>query len=121
MSDALPATSEPLGDFAVMSLPNQIHKDVKTDFLYKGFHSGPVDSMDICMQKPLMVTSSRDECKIRIWNYVDKKCEYSFPEKIIPGQDDKLERIAVHPFSYFMAAAYESKLVFYHILKDKLR
>lgn len=48
---------------------------VKFEYVYQGFHHGPITGLDICVQRPLVVTCSREDSTIRIWNYVNFKCE----------------------------------------------
>jgi hypothetical protein len=50
-------------------------RNVNYDYLYNGFHSGPITSLDICLQRPLFVTACKSDSTIRIWNYLHLKCD----------------------------------------------
>ena len=41
----------------------------------RGFHSGPISAADISYQRPLIVTCSREDSTIRLWNYDTGLCE----------------------------------------------
>jgi len=41
----------------------------------KGFHKGSIDCMDICVQRPIICTLSKEDSSIRIWNYDSGECE----------------------------------------------
>jgi hypothetical protein len=45
------------------------------NLLYDGFHVNSVDSMDVCMHRPLVATLSKRENTVRIWNYKNPSCE----------------------------------------------
>jgi hypothetical protein len=40
-----------------------------------GFHAGEVSAMDICIVRPIVVSMSKDDVTVRIWNYHTGKCE----------------------------------------------
>ena len=44
-------------------------KPVRYEFIQEGFHSGPISSMDICTQRPLIATCCSVDSTIKIWNY----------------------------------------------------
>lgn len=48
---------------------------VKMELIYGGYHSGPITGLDVCIQRPLIVTCSREDSTIRIWNYINFKSE----------------------------------------------
>ena len=33
--------------------------DLELEFIYNGFHGGPITSMDICQHRPIIVTACR--------------------------------------------------------------
>ena len=70
MSQVLPnSTTEVLESFKNNS--KFLNREVKFDFLFNGFHNGPVTGIDVCLQRPLIVTCSKYDATIRIWNYVN--------------------------------------------------
>jgi hypothetical protein len=40
-----------------------------------GFHSGEISAMDICIVRPIIVTMSKEDVTVRIWNYYTGRCE----------------------------------------------
>lgn len=43
----------------------------------RGFHQGGVTFMDMSIQRPILVTFSKDDCTIRFWNIVSGLCVLS--------------------------------------------
>lgn len=64
-----------------------MEKKHKFEFVYTGYHNGPVTSIDVCTQRPLIATCSSHDNSIRIWNYINFKCEVS--RKLSPKVDDE--------------------------------
>jgi len=52
-----------------LGLNEDVTRDVKFDLVCRGFHSGSIDSIDIAIQRPIIVTCSRADSTIRLWNY----------------------------------------------------
>ena len=101
-------------------------KDVKVDLMCRGFHSGPITRMDVAVQRPLLVTCSREDSTIRIWNYLTNTCElareyYVLDDMTIKEAVKPLLTVAMHPSGYYMAAGFTDKIRIYHILHDELR
>ena len=44
------------------------------NYLVKGFHTGSVTSMSSCARKPLLITCSKEDKSIRLWNYRKHVC-----------------------------------------------
>lgn len=58
------------GEFDEVESLKMGNKDlVEYEFVGKGFHSGGITSMDICIQRPIIATCSKDDCTVRLWNY----------------------------------------------------
>lgn len=47
------------------------------ELLGKGFHSGKITCMDISIQRSIIVTCSKEDFTIRIWNYYTGQQELS--------------------------------------------
>lgn len=100
---------------------------VKFDYLYNGFHNGPITSVDVCLQRPLIVTCSQKDSTIRIWNYLANKCElarrFTADEEETLGSNvaAPLRCVSIHPAGYYLAAGFIDKIRFYHILNEHLR
>ena len=52
-----------------VGLNEDTEREIKVDLVCRGFHSEGIDSMDVAVQRPLLVTASRDDSTVRIWNY----------------------------------------------------
>lgn len=74
MAQVLPNTTANVLD-TYKNNPKFLNREVKFDFLFNGFHNGPITCMDVCLQRPLIVTCSKQDSTIRIWNYVNARCE----------------------------------------------
>jgi WD40 repeat protein len=109
-----------------LGLNEDITRDIKFDLVCRGFHSGSIDSVDIAVQRPIIVTASREDSTIRIWNYFTHQCElareyYILEDASIRDAVRPLKSIAIHPSGYYLAASFIDKIRLYHILHDELR
>lgn len=101
--------------------------------------------MEISLQRPIIVTFSKDDCTIRIWNYLSGQCMLSRryfivaastqavdPEHAMQnpqlyqggGKDSSVKpvlSIALHPSGYYMAAGFIDRVRVMHVLDDELR
>lgn len=102
-------------------------KEVKFDLICKGgFHSGAISCIDIAIQRPLIVTASRDDCTVRLWNYYTYTCElakeyYTKEDVISKDYARPLSSVAIHPSGYYIAISFFYAISFYHIMHDDLR
>jgi WD40 repeat protein len=101
--------------------PEEIRRKVNLKYVYDGFHNGSINSMSICKHRPFIVTCSQEDSTIRIWNYLNYKCELARKFYVGAGEDSQgnikpLSCVALHPNGYYMAVAFINKLRFYHIL-----
>lgn len=99
-------------------------RQIKFDFVYSGFHFGPISSLDVCVQRPLIATCSQKDSTIRIWNYRTFKCELA--RKFLYGENSQsdvnpLNCLAIHPTGYILAAGFIDKLRVFHILNNDFR
>lgn len=98
--------------------------ELRFDVVCDGFHQGPITSMDIALQRPIIVTSSIQDKTIRVWNYLTGHCEYC---KIILTEKDNVEKeidimaVAIHPNGYYMAVSDKDMIRFFHLCFKELR
>lgn len=109
-----------------IGLNEDTNKAVKFEKVCRGFHSGSVTSMDIAIQRPILVTASKEDATIRLWNYYTNTCElarefYLLEDVTIREAAKPLLSVAMHPSGYYMAASFLDKIRIYHILHDQLR
>lgn len=102
----------------------KLRKDVKIDYIYNGFHNGAIQALDVCLQRPLLATSCKADSTIRIWNYMNYKCEVNknfFIGDETKGDMSTLLCLAFHPTGYYLAVGCVDKLRFFHLLHNSLR
>ena len=58
-----------------IGLNEDTEREIKFDLVCRGFHSEGIDSIDVAVQRPILVTALRDDSTIRIWNYQTGICE----------------------------------------------
>ncbi|KAJ9451555.1 hypothetical protein DIPPA_17536 [Diplonema papillatum] len=78
-----------------------------------GFHSEAVTAVDVCIQKPIVVTASADK-QIRIWNFVKHRVEIrqQFPEEALC--------VSCHPTGLRLLVGFKFKMCMYSVLVDTL-
>lgn len=86
------------------------------ELLCGGFHAGAITSLDLATHRTLAVTASRSECSVRVWNYLEQRCELAATFK---GEEPT--GVAIHPFGYYIAISFESRLRFMQVLMDELK
>ena len=105
---------------------SQAKKSIKFEYICKGFHGGPISSMDVAFQRPLIATCSKDDGSIRIWNYLTNKCElgrrfYVKDENDATSTAKPLLSLAFHPSGYYLAVGFVDKVRLFHIMHNNLR
>lgn len=98
------------------------HKQVKFVSLYKGFHFGAIDFIEVCAQRPLVATCSNEDSYVRIWNYMDFRNEFSFRAKLdMPDSDSTraLLSMAFHPNGYYVALGTTSAVKIIYIMENR--
>lgn len=81
-------------------------------------------TIDVALQRPLILTCSKHDSTIRLWNYKNFSCEmarefYVLDDVNVREKTPKpLISVAIHPSGYYMAASFIDKIRFYHILHD---
>lgn len=58
-----------------IGLNEDTSKSIKFELVCKGFHSGNISGIDVAIQRPILVTSSKDDSTVRLWNYMTGQCE----------------------------------------------
>lgn len=107
-------------------IENLRNKNYRLNFevVCDGFHQGSITGMDVALQRPIIVTTSKTDKTIRIWNYLTGHCEYC---KIILTEKDDSEKemdilaIAIHPNGYFMAVSDKDMIRFFHLCYKEIR
>ena len=66
-----------------------VNFELKMNLVCDGFHQGPITSMDVALQRPIIVTTSKVDKTVRVWNFLTGHCEYC---KIILTEKEKIKR-----------------------------
>jgi len=109
-----------------IGLNEDLTKEIRFDLVSKGFHSGKICSLDIATQRPLIITCSKEDSTIRLWNYKTFTCEmareyYVLEDMSVREAARPLISVAIHPSGYYMAASFIDKVRLYHILHDEFK
>lgn len=96
-------------------------KKVNFDYLFNGFHKNEITCVDVCLHQSILVTASRLDSTIRIWDYRTLKCvlakkfknEYDVIEK-----DGTLFCLSLHPSGYYLAIGFIDQIRIFYILQD---
>lgn len=87
-----------------------------SELLCGGFHPGPIVSIDMAVQRPLVVSACRTECAVRIWNYVSRRCELRWE---FPGEEPI--SVAMHPMGYVLAVGFHDKFRMMQVFVEELK
>ncbi|CAE8629856.1 unnamed protein product [Polarella glacialis] len=81
-----------------------------------GFHSGPITSLDMAVQRPILVSACKEDSTVRVWDYQAGHCDLrtEFAGEEITG-------VAVHPFGFFLAISFSDRIRFMQILAKELK
>lgn len=109
-----------------IGLNEDLNKEIDFDLICKGFHSGEISSIDIAIQRPLLITCSKQDSTIRLWNYKTFTCEMAREYYVVEDMSMReaarpLISVAIHPGGYYMAASFIDKIRFHHILHDEFQ
>ena len=90
-----------------------------------GFQDYPIKTFDISLQRPILVTSSLKDNKMKVWNFINgysENCKMRLPE----GQEHLIPTIvinafALHPNGYNLVLANEEMLWFFFLCHNEIR
>ena len=85
------------------------------DVFKGGFHVGAIHAMDICVQKPIVVTVGSDRT-IRVWNYLRGKSQVVHHSKM-----EEPFAVALHPYGFQCVVGFKERVRIYNILLDDIR
>ena len=121
-------------EISYCDLKNSFDKIKKNDFelkfnlLCEGYHHSPITSMDNCIQRNILATSSTKDSSVKIWNYITGLSEYCtliFTEEIEKNKqilkNFNILSLAIHPTGYYIALSNEEMIWFFIICYKKLR
>jgi len=97
-----------------LSSPTSIKNDDMKPVSSLNHGPGAITGLDICIRKPLVVTSGMDRT-VRVWNYVDMKLEMSKTFTEDPCS------VAFHPSGLHVLIGFADKLRLMNLLMDDIR
>ena len=125
------AVSYESNEIAFFSLKNifdslkTLNFELRMNLVCDGFHQGPITTMDVAIQRPVIVTSSSVDKSVRVWNFLTGHCEYC---KIIASEKERnhdkemdILAVAIHPNGYYVAVSDKEMIRFYHLCYKELR
>lgn len=93
---------------------NTRNSERKFDFVMGPFHRDEITGLDVCIQKELIVTCSKDKT-CAIWNYATKSHEFSY------GFTEECLTVAFHPSGLHLVVALQDKILMMNLLSEKLQ
>ena len=106
--------------------------NLKFNILCGGFHHSSITSMDIPIQRNIIVTASNKNCSFKIWNFFSGLSEYCtlvFSDiyfEVKKNQPHSLKNfnilaLAIHPSGYYLAMTNEEMIWFFWICFKELQ
>ena len=99
--------------------------EIEFKIICDGFHNGSITTMDVALQRPIIITTSKYDKTVRVWNYLTGHCEYC---KIILEEKENNEEkelnilsVAIHPNGYYIAISDMEMIRFFHLCYKELR
>lgn len=86
----------------------------KFEVFMDSYHTGPITGLDLCVRKPLLITSSSDK-SVRIWNYMKGTCE------LLKFFNDEPLSVSLHPSGLYILVGFSDKLRLLNVLMDDVR
>ncbi|OQR89992.1 WD domain-containing protein [Thraustotheca clavata] len=84
------------------------------DLIPNGSHSGPILTIDVCIQKPILVTCGVDKT-IRSWNY--NLCTY----EVVASLTEEPTTLSLHPAGFQLVVAFKERVRIYNLIQEGLR
>ena len=99
--------------------------NLELNLVCDGFHRGGISCMDVSLQRPIIITCSKEDKTIRVWNYLTGHCENC--KIILEEKEDSKEKemnflsLAIHPNGYYVAISDSEMIRFFHLCYKELR
>ena len=99
--------------------------EIEFNILCEGFHHGSINSFNMSIQRPILVSASKEDKSIRIWNYITGHSEYcrlifseNYEHKL---KNFQINSLAIHPNGLYLAIADYDTIWFFFICYKELR
>lgn len=80
-----------------------------------GAHAGPVTSLDMAVQRPIVVSACSQDGTIRVWDYQAGRCDICWQAS------EELTSLALHPFGFLLAVSFSDRIRLMEILSKDLK
>ena len=87
-------------------------------YLVKGFHTGTITAIASCARKPLIITCSKEDKSIRLWNYRTHVCVDALT---FENDAQRPLSVDIHPSGHLVLAVFSGRIHLYHVRLDGLR
>ena len=87
-------------------------------YLQIGFHTGAITDMATCARKPLLVTCSKEDKSIRLWNYRLHECLDAI---VFTNDAQRPLCVDLHPSGHLVMVGFSGRLHLYHVRLGGLR
>jgi WD40 repeat protein len=111
MNDVFIASTS-TNDLLIITLTD-IEKQLYLKYLISPFHYGPIVGLDTCINKPYLITCSKDK-HLRIWDYKKRSLV------IYKLFEDELHSCAMHPSGNYALVAMDDKILPLYVLYDEI-
>ncbi len=86
--------------------------EVILKLMYDGTHSGPITDMDTCQRKPYLVTCSREDQSLRLWNY---RTRVSVATKIFTSESQRPMSCSIDPMGNVILVCFPGRIQLFYI------
>ena len=103
---------------ALTTTPRVKVVECNISFLVKGFHTGAITGMSTCARKPLLITCSKEDKSIRLWNYRTHVCMDAL---VFENDAQRPMCVDIHPSGHLVLVGFSGRVHLYHVRMDGLR
>ena len=92
--------------------------EVILKFVYNGTHNGSITDMDTCQRKPYLVTCSREDQSLRLWNY---RKRVSIATKIFTSESQRPLSCSIDPTGNAILVCFPGRIQIFYIHVEGLK
>ena len=81
--------------------------DVPIQYVFHGMHTGEITDIDTCVRKPLVVTCSRDDQSVRLWNFRTKE---SLAVQTFTSESQRPLSVAIDPSGNIVLVCFSGRI-----------
>jgi cilia- and flagella-associated protein 57 len=88
------------------------------NYIVKGYHTGTITCIATCSRKPFLITCSKEDKSVRLWNYRTHICIDALTFK---NDAQRPLCVDIHPSGHLILIGFSGRLHLYHVRIDALR